>query len=345
MNLFHLSHTDLDGYSAQLISSYYFENTFYYNSNYGTEVTVKLNKIEQDLQNFSSKDETLLLITDLNITHDECELAQKIVSRLNFFGKNVRLQLLDHHASGEAQAKNFKWYFLDTKRCATKITQDFLKKNYKPVKQLPELLNAYVSAVNAYDIWEVDNALFEFGKVLNRAALDSKEVPANMFQTEHFSYKKYMLEASFAYIKDNAFIDYDDDLLKIKKAFLAQNGERSTLDNLVSAFLLSLLDKNKENMTVSIMNKKGILTSAIGNTSVLGNAFLLKNQDYDFFIDVGYTGNISMRANGKVDVSQMAAKLFNGGGHPNAAGGRVTGLKETFIYENVKHQVQERFGA
>jgi hypothetical protein len=93
------------------------------------------------------------------------------------------------------------------------------------------------------------------------------------------------------------------------------------------------------------MDYKGILTNAIGNTSVLGNAFLKANPDFDFFLDIGNSGNISLRADGAVDVSKIAAKYFNGGGHPNAAGGRVQGLKEIYIYSSLKRQIEERFSS
>ena len=49
---------------------------------------------------------------------------------------------------------------------------------------------------------------------------------------------------------------------------------------------------------------------------------------------------MGIRASGKIDVSVMARKLFGGGGHPNAAGGRMQGgIRDGFVYENVKAQV------
>lgn len=342
MIIFHLSHTDLDGYSCQIVSSYFCDEIYFYNSNYGLEVTAKLNKIEQDIKQLSTKQEILLLITDLNISLEECDLAQKIVSRASFLGANIKLCLLDHHLSGEKQAKKFDWYFLDDKRCATKITYDYFVKNYPKIK-IPNELKTYVDAVNAFDIWLTTNELFEFGKVLNRANLETKEINTNLFTKESFLYKKDILQKSFSYLKDNKYIDYDNDILKLKKEFLAQNAQTDTIDNLTSNYILSLLNANKENMTVHIMEKKGILTSSIGNTSVLGNAFLVSNPDFEFFMDVGGTGNVSLRSNSKANVSQMAEKLFNGGGHPNAAGGKILGLKEAYIYSSLKRQITERF--
>mgnify|MGYP000728261754 CR=1 FL=1 len=50
---------------------------------------------------------------------------------------------------------------------------------------------------------------------------------------------------------------------------------------------------------------------------------------------------MSLRANNKVSVSQIAKEWANGGGHPNAAGGRIIGFKEQFRYDRVKKQIEK----
>ncbi len=55
-----------------------------------------------------------------------------------------------------------------------------------------------------------------------------------------------------------------------------------------------------------------------------------------FFIDISRKGNTSLRADGKVDVSLMAQRLANGGGHVNASGCRFEDFKETINYSEVK---------
>ena len=51
-------------------------------------------------------------------------------------------------------------------------------------------------------------------------------------------------------------------------------------------------------------------------------------------------GSISLRSNNKADVSEIAATLAGGGGHPNASGGRISGFKEAYSYNDVKTFVQ-----
>ena len=73
---------------------------------------------------------------------------------------------------------------------------------------------------------------------------------------------------------------------------------------------------------------------------MLANRFLRQNSDYDFYMDINMRGLISLRANGECDVSELSREVFNGGGHKNAAGGKLDNFKESFAYEDIKSQVQ-----
>ncbi|MGB1227717.1 MAG: phosphoesterase, partial [Poseidonibacter sp.] len=113
-------------------------------------------------------------------------------------------------------------------------------------------------------------------------------------------------------------------------------------DNLSAKYLVKTLAEVKENLTVTYNGHKGLLTYCLGSISIPANAFLKANPDYDFFIDVGRKGNASFRADGKVDVSVMAAKLAKGGGHVNASGAKFDDFKETIHYEEIKNYVQRK---
>ena len=73
---------------------------------------------------------------------------------------------------------------------------------------------------------------------------------------------------------------------------------------------------------------------------MLANLFLRTNSEYDFYLDVNPRGNVSLRANGNCDVSEMSRELFNGGGHKNASGGKIEGFKESFSYVDIKSQIE-----
>ena len=329
--LHHLSHTDLDGYGAQMVTRHYFDSIAFYNSNYGKEINECFNQILNTIQT-STCEKHLILITDLNLTPDQ---AKEFESKVNICEKKPHLLLLDHHKTGQECANTHAWYFLDSSRCATKITYDFFAKLYGPHTEL----SAFVDVVNAVDIWLEEKAEFELGKVCMGLVSGAKEVNKIMFPKENTHYIFSLLEKAQTYFKmPHPHIVLDDHVHTIKKSFF-QTGEDNTLSNLVSTYNVKLLSENKEAMQISYKQYKGILTYNIGNVSIIGNDFLSANLDFDFFMDVTSKKTISLRSSGKVDVSQMAAHIANGGGHHNASGGLFSNFKDAFTYDNIKAQV------
>jgi len=334
MKLYHLSHIDLDGYGCQLITNEYFKDKKYYNSNYGNEITQKIEQIFNDIEN-DDKKEPFILITDLNLT---LEQADKLDKRVKESPRDIKLLLLDHHKTGLECSKKYEWYFLDEKRCATKITYDHFSKEFYP----NEKLKKFSDVTNAIDIWLTKDKHFELGKVCLKLVSDAREVNRVMFPKENNEYIFSMIENSYEYYdKTGANIALDNALHKLKKKFFKGFSKDDTLDNLVSKYVVDLLTKKKDEMSIDYKGAKGILTYAITNVSVIGNDFLVKNPDFDFFLNINARRNISLRGNGKVDVSVIASELGEGGGHANASGGIIKSFKDSFLYENIKKQVED----
>ena len=333
--VYHLSHTDLDGYSCQLITDRVFKDIEFFNSNYGDEITQRLTQIVGSIKE-DGFSENLILITDLNLTLEDATFLEESIKGID---QDVEILLLDHHKSGEEVAKKYSWYHLDVNRSATKITYDWFKSS-----GLIDELSEYVECVNAYDIWLVEQEKrFEIGKVLARYVMSAKEINRIMFSEDSFKYIKSMIEEGVKYIgREDAHIALDDNLHSIKKKFFIQH-ENNTLENLVSEYVVELLTKNKEFMSVYYKGSRGILTYSVGNSSIIGNGFLVKNPDFDFFMDINSRKNISLRANNKIDVSLLAKEVFDGGGHANASGGRFGEFKDSFVYEDIKKQIEEKF--
>lgn len=327
----HLSHTDLDGYGCQMVTKHYFESILFYNSNYGKEINECFNQILDTIQS-STHENHVILITDLNLTLDQ---AKEFESKANICEKNVLLLLLDHHKTGQECFETFEWYYLDSTRCATKITYDFFAALYGA----DVALSKFVDVVNAVDIWLENDPSFELGKVCMGLVSGAKEVNKVMFPTENSAYIFDLLNNAQNYFTCNdAPIALDDAIHQLKKSFFLTT-HNNTLSNLVSEFNVKLLTKNRDKMMITYKQYKGILTYNIGNVSVIGNDFLTANPDIDFFMDVTSKKTISLRSNGKVDVSQMAAHIANGGGHHNASGGLLSTFKDAFIYDTIKSQV------
>ncbi len=337
MYIYHLSHIDLDGYGCQYLTTECFNKIECYNANYGPEVKARLEEIISSIKREkfinSSENEHLILITDLNITTKEANWLEKEAKSVG-----AKIQLLDHHISGEKTANQFIWYVLDTTKSATLITYNWLQKHYDFDKE-----NRYtkiVKAINAIDIWISDDEFFEFGKVGLGMISGAREINRTLFPDQDRALKLFLIDKAREYLEnDNAHIELDNSLHQLKKEFFKQITD-NTKDNLVALFVTKLLSNDKQRLTIDYNGYKGLLGYNLGNTSILGNTFLLENPDYDFYMDINYRGNFSLRSNNRLDVSKMAEKIGNGGGHPNASGGKIKDYKDSFIYSDIKKFVQ-----
>ncbi|MDQ7045649.1 MAG: phosphoesterase [Sulfurimonas sp.] len=333
----HLSHIDLDGYSCQFIMKYTPYDITNYNANYGAEVKSKLEIILENIK--LSKKSAFILISDLNLTADESRWLTNEVRKMTDAKMDVELKLLDHHGSGAQSAKKYDWYFLDESRCATKIVYDYAKENFELDE--PSWMEKYVNVVNAVDLWKQEEvANFELGKVCMRLVTETRELNRVMFATEDSHYKLSLLKVASTYIgKQNAPIALDENIHAIKKDFF-RDGDDNTLDNLATKYVVELLGAKRATNTIYYKGYKGFLSYGVGNTSIVGNGFLLAYPEYDFIVDVSYRGAMSLRANNQVSVALISKEWANGGGHPNAAGGRIMGFKEQYRYDKVKQQIE-----
>lgn len=336
-HVYHLSHIDLDGYGCQYLSQQCFDTIHLYNANYGPEVTARLEemikKIEQDKFIQGDEIERLILITDLNLTTKEGNWIEEQAVRIG-----AKLQLLDHHATGKNAAERFAWYKLDTTRCATLITYDWLQTHYG--FDTSNALKRIVQAINAIDIWVSYDPLFEYGKVMLGMISGAREIGRILFPDEDRAFKLSMIKAAKEIIESpDAPIKLDDELHQIKKTFFRKE-KNDTKDNLVADYVTNLLTKDKERLTITYKGHKGILGYNVGNASIIGNASMVANEEYAFYMDVNFRGNFSLRSNNKLDVSAMAAHIGNGGGHVNASGGKIEGYRDSFVYADVRKFVQ-----
>jgi oligoribonuclease NrnB/cAMP/cGMP phosphodiesterase (DHH superfamily) len=345
MTLFHISHTDLDGYGCQLLTKEIFPQTHYLNANYGLEVKQSIIYFIEHIRNEEIKEEILFLITDVNLTMAEAKYLNHEIIKLNEEGYKIKLQLLDHHATGQNCADKYEWYLLDTLRCATKITYDYLVKEFNSFQEESyNWLEPLVNAINAIDIWlETQTKNFEFGKVLLSMISNVREINNVLFADKNREFRIYLLKKAATYLfEDNGNIKLDSDIHKLKKEFLKLDEKDDTIDNLSAKYLVNSIETIKEKLTISYEDKKGILTYTLGGISIPANAFLKANKDYDFFIDVSKRGNASFRADGNLDVGILAQKLANGGGHPNASGCKFEDFREVINYNDVKKYIQNK---
>lgn len=355
MKVFHLSHTDLDGYTCQFIAQEFFEDIVFFNANYGKEVGVRLDSILESITTdpayklgakfHSHKAPSfLILITDLNLTLAESTSLHQRVEDLKSQGYKLELILLDHHISGQECANKYSWYFLDSARCATKITWEYLLEHYTLKTPTHKLwLHNLVEMTNSVDIWLEDGYNFEFGKVAMGMISASNELNRFMFESEHREYKFRLIESTKDFLeRENGAVEFDNALFCLKKQILGGDPQTQTMDSITSQAQVRLLQDKKQECSIHFQNKLGFLSYSMGGISVLANLFLRANPEYDFYIDVNSKGNVSLRANGKCDVSALSKEYFNGGGHKNASGGKLDGFRESFCYADIKKQVLQK---
>ncbi|ADG92264.1 phosphoesterase DHHA1 [Arcobacter nitrofigilis DSM 7299] len=345
MILFHISHTDLDGYGCQLLTKEIFSQSYYLNANYGLEVKQSIIHFIEHIINEEIKDEILFLITDVNLTNAESKYINNEVIKLNEDGYKIKLQLLDHHATGQSSAEKYDWYFLDTSRCATKIVYDYFVKNYNAFQDESQIwIEPLVNSINAIDIWIEDNQKdFEFGKVLLSMVSHVREINNVLFANKNRDFRIHLLKKASLYLNEvDGNIKLDSAIHSLKKEFLNLDGKDDTIDNLSAKYLVNSITSIKDELTINFQDKKGVLTYTLGGISIPANAFLKANKDYDFFIDVSKRGNASFRADGNLDVGLLAQKLANGGGHPNASGCKFDDFKEVINYSDVKKYIQNK---
>lgn len=337
----HLSHIDLDGYGCQLVMSYTPYPITSYNANYGAEVMERLEEIVEAIR-VQGKD-SVILISDLNLYPNEAQWLQSETTKLNEIDIAVEIILLDHHGSGAKTAAQYEWYFLDTERCATKIVYDYAKAHFELDE--PLWLNEFVNVINAVDLWHQDqHDYFEYGKVCMRLISEARELPRVLFAAEDRNYKLTLLRnAAEMMHKPKAPVLLDEALHRLKKAFFIEE-EDNTLDNLSTKKIVSLLGEKRAEMTIYYKGYRGFLSYGVGNTSIIGNGFLTTYDEYDFIVDVSLRGTMSLRGHNRVDVSLIAKEWANGGGHPNASGGRIQGFKEQFRYTRVRDQIEKLIG-
>lgn len=305
-------------------------------------------KTKSDEIRFNEKKDSIkkvyILISDLNLTLAECASFVEQINDLKSDGFEIEFEVLDHHKSGAECAEKYPWYFLDENRCATKIVYDkFCERGWLPSGAAAQMAH-YVKMINSIDLWLENEPDFEFGKVALRLIVESRELTRSMFDRQDRDYKLSLMQTSAKFLEqEHGNIALDNAFLEMKKNYLGGSLNSDTLDNIASAFVCDLLCKMGEKCEVFWGKYRGFMTFSIGNISVLANLFLKKNPQYDFFMDVGPRGSVSLRANNKCDVSALSAECFKGGGHANASGGKIDNFAESFIYENIKNQIQSIF--
>lgn len=320
--IYHISHIDLDGFGCQYITSKVFKDIKYINANYNKSIEDTLSNLFLELS--KNPEEAEILVTDIN-------LPIELSDRLNNFSKqfNIKVTLLDHHSTGIDSASKYDWYHLSEDVCATKLTYQFfydiLEKKLTP--QELQIVDDIVEAVNAYDLWMEDSDVFPRGRLLNTLILESRNRFSKLIEGEAHSYLEHIFDGIGKLFKTHSVAEIEKEFYDISKGYLKDKilneyfeNKNHTLDFLFHRFVYETT-KDYPFPFIEIGGFKGKLFSDMGGGLFQDfSNFFLHESDIDFVAHFSDRGSMSFRSKNKVDVAQLAAEYFGGGGHPNAAG-------------------------
>jgi oligoribonuclease NrnB/cAMP/cGMP phosphodiesterase (DHH superfamily) len=326
--IYSLSHIDLDGYGCQYILKNIFkENIYFENSNYGIEIQNKLKNILEKIdRKVNKKEKDKIIITDLNLTEEIAKFIDEEVKKRDF----LELILIDHHKTGELIAEKYDWYLLNEEYCATYLTYLYFKEEIP--ETLKNELKAFSELVNITDLWKEKEEKFKIANFLSQQIFNGFRFPRFLNKINH-EYKLYMIKEIFSEIQKNKNIrEIESKLFFINESFLKNKikdefllNEKESLD-LKFYYLIYNEIKNFKFEKIKIGESEGKLIYSLGSGifQYFADFYNTEIADVDFLLHIDERGKISMRSKGdneKKDVSFIASKYFNGGGHFNASGG------------------------
>lgn len=321
--LYHLSHTDLDGYGAQYMIRQAGIRAKFYNADY-RDVPQVLATIFDEID--AAREPASVLITDLNLTIDQ---ANWMLRRRRKLKLPVQLQLLDHHATGAECADKFDWYHLDTDRCATKLA--FESVSALMAEPQRDWMRRRADFVDVGDRWLKESPDFRRSIYLIGLIMQDDQLAPPLADLKRI-YRFHLIEGFFKALEEGATLEeIERGLYDLRKQFLKGRVEK----RVYADSELPLADKFHK-LSAEVLDPDSIPMLEIDGyrAGVFLNwphdvwrgviMELMENQKrMDMAIGVRGNGKLSLRANPGVDVGQIAARYFGGGGHPGAAGGEL----------------------
>jgi hypothetical protein len=337
--ILHLSHTDLDGYGSQYVMNFIKTiknlNIEYFNVNNYNETEKIFKSIFKLILNQYSNKKILLLITDLSI-------KENIAKRMNNFikGNNIDLtyQVLDHHKTGLDISKENEWYKIDTNKCGTSLTVDFILENSNINKEITNYLKFIGNFIESHDLWKKDDLFFHHSNFL-------ADLIYNFYFIDNLNDDKRQFIFNYIYIFTGSIIDNKNiKLIELEmklpeilnKVLILLNLDKTIINNPSIRTLNKLIyfqslkyKRTEESKEILTLNNdiKFIVVHNFNSSffQYFSHYYLEDNRKIDFIINIKNNGSMSFRTIKKnIDVEKIA-KIFdkNGGGHKEAAGCKI----------------------
>lgn len=321
--LYHLSHTDLDGYGAQYLLDQTDQRCHFFNADY-RDIN---NALDDIISRIAKAGEPAgILITDLNLTLEQAKVLDKRIRRLKV---PVELQLLDHHATGADCAELYPWYHLDTDRCASLLVFEAIANLLDDDQR--ELMRQRAAFIDVGDRWLRDHDDFRRAIYLIGLVMQDDHLAPPLKDLKR-AYRFHVMENFFRSHESGESLEtFERKLFDVRKAFLtgriekrAFNEENLPLNDKFHILSASVLDED----VVPVLEIEGIRTGVFFNwphdvwRGVIMDMMETRGQ-IDMALGVRGNGRLSLRANPGVNAGEISARYFGGGGHPGAAGGEL----------------------
>jgi len=324
--IYSVSHTDLDGFGSQFVIDAFYNNVKYYNVDYG-DIEDVLFKIFYKI----TKNDTLY-ITDLNLTLDVSKKLDEIRKTIGF-----EVQLLDHHITGMDSAEIYDWYHLDTKICGTKITYNYMTQKF-PNVELPAGFKETVDMINIYDMWIKKDPLFRKSQLLSNSVFENK-----IDSSKNSQFMVNLIRKTGVLLQVLSVQEVE----KVMPSVICEILDSLTTDKNLKRFINSKDISTTVKLgtfPVETLRECIYLTKHLFGTNVIFFKDISSRTSqyaFDYLLDsVSYKNNVLVKYNSENNTLSCrsrnnkaveVAKLFGGGGHPDAAGAKFEGKLEDYL--------------
>ncbi len=347
MNVTQITHHDLDGYGASTVVGAFLDRTAIVHvpryADVGPVVEAELKRLGR------TAEPELLIVTDLGLEDVAVKFIRSFaaLNRRREAGAQHRLIVLDHHASsldqlaadgllpvpgGEGTLNAFDLgdpnvvVLVDGDRSATRMASEhralYAARTIDPAAEAR--LAALVSAVDAVDLWRKGAPAFRGGLALDEVFWDNAVTIVPLGHPWHDRFVGEILLAVAGLLERGlspAEIERDTGRIRseILDAFLAEDptDDRSLTSRMRIARVLARSRELFRPLADGTLLSFGLDAGTFQKVSDL----IMETGGAQRVANVQRTGSVSFRSNNETALA--AARLFRGGGHKDAAGGKL----------------------
>ncbi len=345
-----LTHHDLDGYGASTVVASYAEVSRVVHvprySDVGGVVDIELQRLTR------AKEPELLIMTDLGLEPVAVTFIKAFaaMNQKRTTDQHHRLIVLDHHASsidqlgaqgllpmptpmeGWPSLKRFSLddeaivVMIDDTRCATRMAQDHhaLYATTTPEPQVAAALATLVEAIDAVDLWRKDRPIFRQALVLDEVFWDNVSGFIPLDHPGHDGFIAHLLLGMATRLGGGATpaeIERESGSLRASVIDAMVAGQPGDDPSLTTRMRIAPLLARSPALFRRLKNGAKLSFGLDAGTFQRVSDAIMVSGDAPLVINVQRSGSMSFRSNNETALE--AARLFRGGGHKDASGGRL----------------------